>query len=161
MPDKLYVDTSFFIATQVSNHPFHQNALSALSRYQKETFYFSLLTIDEIIFTLLHYKQSPNEIEQLINDKILLIKNVKLLTYKPNINHFKQYIHLWKETGLKPRDAMHAYLMKINSIKILATYDADFKKTSKLFGFTLVGLPEKSEKLRRRQKTQPHPSPAA
>lgn len=142
MRDKVYVDTSFFIATQITNHPFHDVAVGILEEYKDSPFYFSLLTIDEIVFTLLHHRISPNEISNIITQKIVSIKNTRMIAYQNKMKQVEEYIHFWKSTPLGPRDAMHVYLMKQNSISTIATFDADFKRNRKKLGVKIIGLPE-------------------
>lgn len=142
MRDNVYVDTSFFIATQITNHPFHKNAVDVLGAYKDSPFYFSLLTIDEIVFTLLHHKVTPEEISNIITDKIIAIRNSKLIAYHNNMKQIKDYVDFWKNTNMQPRDAMHAYLMKLNRISKIATFDSDFKRNQKKLNITVIGLPE-------------------
>jgi predicted nucleic acid-binding protein len=149
MPDNVYVDTSFFIATQITNHPFHQEALTVLETHKDSPFYFSFLTIDEIVFTLLNHKITPPEIATIITNKIISIKNTRIVSFQNKIKYIQEYVDFWKETALKPRDAMHAYLMKLHSITTIATFDADFKRNRKKLGITIIGLPE----------VKPHKSP--
>ncbi len=142
MHGDVYVDTSFFIATQIENHPFHQEALDVLEEYKESSFYFSLLTIDEVIFTLLHHRISPAEIQKIISEKIVGIKNTKLIAYQNKLKQIDEYVDFWKTTPLGPRDAMHAYLMKQNKIDTIATFDADFKRCRKKLKIEIIGLPE-------------------
>lgn len=142
MRDDVYVDTSFFIATQITNHPFHKDALTVLKLYKDSPFYFSLLTIDEIIFTLLNHKITPTEISQIITEKIMDIKNTRLIAYQNKMKQIQEYVDFWKTAKLGPRDAMHVYLMKQNKIKTIATFDADFKRQRKKLEITIIGLPE-------------------
>src|SRR3989344_8647034 len=117
MRDDVYVDTSFFIATQITNHPFHDVALTVLDEYRDNLFYFSLLTIDEIVFTLSHHRIKPNEISTIMIEKIVSIKNARLIAYQNKMKQIEEYIEFWKTTPLGPRDAMHVYLMRQNKIK--------------------------------------------
>lgn len=142
MRDKVYVDTSFFIATQIANHPFHDVSTQVLEEYKDSPFYFSLLTIDEIIFTLSHHRFKPEEISTIINEKIVAIKNTRLVAYQNKMKQIGEYIDFWKSMPLGPRDAMHVYLMKQNDISTIATFDADFKRNRKKLGITIIGLPE-------------------
>lgn len=142
MRDDVYVDTSFFIATQIANHPFHKVACEALEIYKDAPFYFSLLTVDEIVFTLLNHHISPTEISTIITEKITAIKNTRLIAYQNKMKQIQEYVEFWKDHALKPRDAMHAYLMKMNNITKIATFDADFKRNRKKLGITIIGLPE-------------------
>lgn len=142
MRDNVYVDTSFFIATQIANHPFHDVAITVLEEYKDSLFYFSLLTIDEIVFTLLNHRITPNEISTIITEKIIAIKNTRLIAYQKRMKQIEEYIELWKSIPLGPRDAMHVYLMKQNKIATIATFDADFKRSRKKLGVKIIGLPE-------------------
>ena len=87
MHGDVYVDTSFFIATQIQNHPFHSEAVNVLETHKNSSFYFSLLTIDEIVFTMINHRITPAEISTIITEKIIAIKNAKLITYQ---NKMKQ-----------------------------------------------------------------------
>jgi predicted nucleic acid-binding protein len=142
MRDNVYVDTSFFIATQITNHPFHNEAVSILKKYINCPFYFSLLTLDEIVFTLLNHRFKSFEIVDIITKKIVSIKNTRLIAYQNNLKQIREYMDFWKDASLSPRDAMHVFLMKQNKIKTIATFDADFKRNRKKLGIEIIGLPD-------------------
>lgn len=143
--DNIYVDTSFFIATQVVNHPFHQDACKLLESHASCTFFFSLLTIDEIVFTLLKHKIRREKIAQIIKDKIIDIKNARILTYTNNMKQLETYINTWNETKLAPRDALHLYLMKSKNIRYMATFDKEFLRKQEDLKITVIGLHNKKE----------------
>lgn len=138
MPDKIYVDASFFIATQIINHPFHQESLRILKEYSESDLYFSLLTIDEIVYTLDKYKIDQNKIISVIREKIILIRNTKLLSYKDNVGQIENYLEVWRKTQLRPRDALHLYLMREAALENIATFDKDFIKNRKRLGIRVL-----------------------
>ena len=91
--------------------------------------YISILSIDECLHTLYKkYKLPKNKIEVLLYN-ILNIKNIRTVQ-TPRIR-LRKYINIWHITNLKPRDAAHLYLMRINEIKYIATSDKHFIKNQK------------------------------
>lgn len=137
----IYVDTSFFIATQVANHPFHGVACELLAMYESSTFFFSLLTIDEIVYTLQKHRIKRDQIPAIIHEKIIAIKNAKILTYKNGMKDLEEYVKTWNDTQLAPRDALHIYLMRSQKIKHLATFDKEFKRRQEQLGIEILALP--------------------
>lgn len=135
---KIYIDASFFIATQVINHPFHKKAGWFLKKMINDIFYFSLPTIDEIIYAFLQYQVDQETITSIINDKIVNIENVRLLNYPNDLYQIQSYLKIWNKSCLKPRDALHFYFMKVNNVKYLATFDNDFIKNEKKLGIKVV-----------------------
>ncbi|MBI4130741.1 type II toxin-antitoxin system VapC family toxin [Candidatus Roizmanbacteria bacterium] len=136
--DNVYIDTSFFIATQTANHPRHSRAVAILESCKKWRLFFSLLTIDEIMYTLLQFNLSRNRINTIIRDKILSIHNVHLITYPPDLKSIEKYLTIWGMTGLAPRDALHLYLMRTKKIQYLATFDLDFKRNQHKLGISVL-----------------------
>lgn len=137
-PDKIYVDSSFFVATQITNHPHHKRACKLVELCKKCRFFYSLLTIDEIVYTLSKFDISKNEIAAIVSEKICAIKNTKLITYKAGMKNLEEYVSLWAGTSLEPRDAMHAYFMKSQKIECIATFDHDFRKHQKKLGIKVL-----------------------
>jgi predicted nucleic acid-binding protein len=147
--ENIYVDTSFFIATQIINHPYYGQACQLLKEFEKSTFHFSLLTVDEIVFTLLKHKLPKGQIVAILEQKIIGIKNTKLVSYKTSMKQIHQYMESWMQSELAPRDAMHVYLMKSCKLSCIATFDADFRKQSKKLAITVIPQrPVRSERTR-------------
>ena len=139
-PDKLYVDCSFFVATQITNHPHHKRSSKLLQLLPDVQLYFSLLTIDEIMYTLSKFNIPRNEIFSIIKEKIISIQNTRIINYNSSIAQLESYINIWNETGMQPRDALHACLMKTHNIPCIATFDRDFRKIEKKLGIEVLTL---------------------
>ena len=80
-------------------------------------------------------KLPKNEIEVLLYD-ILNIKNIRTVQ-TPRVE-LRKYINIWHITNLKPRDAAHLYLMRINEIKYIATSDKHFIKNQKALEIKVI-----------------------
>jgi len=129
---KVYIDASFFVALQVINHPYHKQAKAKLSVFKNMGLYFSILTIDEVLHALSRYEKDKNTIKKIIEESILDVKNVEILGLVKKSQSIRKYLRVWLRFGLKPRDALHLYLMKENKINKIASFDSDFINNQKL-----------------------------
>lgn len=130
-PDRIYVDSSFFVATQIINHPHHKRAAKLVELCKDSSFHYSLLTIDEIVYVLSKFHIAKKEIASIIREHICAIKNTRLISYNTNIKTLEEYATLWSQNSLAPRDALHAYFMKMEKLTYIATFDNDFRRNQK------------------------------
>src|SRR3989344_5257466 len=131
MIDKVYIDANFFVSSKLKDHNFYLKATNKVQELGNSHLYFSLLTLDEIIHAFTKYKTSKKQIIRTVKRDIVNAKGIFLINYSTNTNEVDQSVKLWKSSGLKPRDALHLYLMKSNGIKKIATFDGDFIKKQK------------------------------
>lgn len=129
--EKIYFDASFIISLLTKEHVFNGAARNKLNVIQNQSIYISALTLDECVFNLNYYSKDKDITAGLINNLISDLDGLKELDQNVNFNSFKTYLSFWKQSRLKPRDAMHIFLMKQNKIKTIATFDKDFIKYQK------------------------------
>ena len=130
--DKIYLDSNFIIAALVSDHPQHPKSKEIIERHLKLKLLVSLLTLDEVIHTLnLAYNLSRLDLSFKV-ESFLNSKEVKLCDAITTFNNpIKQYLHLYVDYNLSPRDTLHYLMMKANKISHIATFDNDFIKNQK------------------------------
>ncbi len=138
MKDLIYLDASFFIATQIKEHIFHKQASKIFKNKMNESvFCYTALTIDEIIHALSRYLSKP-EIVLLIETNLFNMQSFLYLNTSLKYIDIKEYLNTWENTTLKPRDAMHYFFMQQNNITNIATFDTDFIKNKKRLGIEIL-----------------------
>ena len=136
--DKIYIDTNVFVALHFSGHKFYDLALNLKKRFIGNKLYLGFLTIDEILYTLSKYKISKKDSINIIKRGIVNSSDVTILPSPFESSEVLDYLYTYKKTSLKPRDSLHLYLMKINKIKKIATFDNDFIKKQKELGIEVL-----------------------
>lgn len=138
MKDLIYLDASFFIATQIKEHIFHKQASKIFkNKISESVFCYSGLTIDEILHALSRYL-SKSEIVAVINNNLFNMQSFLYLNTSLKYIDIKEYLSIWENTTLKPRDAMHYFFMQQNNIIKIATFDDDFIKNKKRLGIEII-----------------------
>ncbi|MDA1338445.1 MAG: type II toxin-antitoxin system VapC family toxin [bacterium] len=138
MKDLIYLDASFFIATQIKEHIFHKQASVTYQKFaNNSTFCFTSLTIDEVLHALSRYLSKP-QITEVIESKLLNTQSFLFLNTSLKYIDITEYLNIWENTPLKPRDAMHYFFMEQNNIHKMATFDTDFIKNKKRLGIEIA-----------------------
>src|SRR5258708_7722367 len=138
MTDKVYLDASFLIATQVSNHIFHQEAVRKLARMKKTTPVLSLFAVGETIYILRKLNVSKEQIVAMFKKNICSLDQLEVVSDGDGVEHISQYLDFWEKEQFKPTDAIHLFLMRSRGIKKLATFDADFIDREKELGIKMI-----------------------
>lgn len=126
---KVYLDASFFIASQVIENNLHQQARQKLNSLRSKTIYYSWLVLDEIIYVLEGgYNFNKKEVVKMVLSNLVDIANTEFISLDSSELEITKYLSSWQENFLKPRDTMHLFLMKEHNIKTIATFDQDFIK---------------------------------
>jgi predicted nucleic acid-binding protein len=134
MIDKVYLDSSFVIALQVTDHPFHIQALKQLSSLRESQLFISLFVIDEVIYVLKKYKLEKKKIVELLKENISVLANLNVIGYAGEKEIIEEYLYFWKKSKLQPTDTMHVFLMKKENIRHIATFDQDFADQQETLG---------------------------
>lgn len=138
MSRKIYVDASYFIAKQILEHPFHNEATVAGEKLAGSLLFVSFLAIDEIIYGLGKYRISKKEISIAVKEDLLEIEEARFIGSPSDVEEFASYLNFWEEATLRPRDTAHLYLMKKNNIDSIITYDRDFIDNQEQLGIKIV-----------------------
>ena len=138
MTDKIYLDANFIVASLIYDHPFHNHAVQKNEDLLNANLFTSFLVIDEIVYSLTKYNLPKESIKNLLTDHLLLIENLSLIREPTEIQSLNEYLKDWISFNLKPRDAMHHFLMKIEGIRNMATFDSDFIKNADKLGIKIV-----------------------
>ncbi len=138
MKDCIYCDSSFIIASMVSNHLNHEKAVELIKNLKPTLLCISPLVIDEVIYGLRVYGFDKDNIRSELKKRISGINLLEILPIIIDNARIDSYLNLWVNTNLKPRDAMHIFIMKQNGIKNIATFDNDFLKNNKELGINVI-----------------------
>lgn len=133
-----YLDANFYVALQIIKHPFHDAAVKALKKYPNLIVYYSILTLDEIIFSLTKYNFDKDVIHQNIYENLFNNPRMFDLPLNSNRDFLDSYLQTWSDNNLKPRDAMHYFFMQQNNIFRIATFDSDFIKNKQKLGIEVI-----------------------
>jgi predicted nucleic acid-binding protein len=128
MTDKVYLDASFVIPLLVKEHPYHTQGFVISKYLQQCDVYISPLLLDEVMYSLTKYRLTREYIAKTIKNNILTKSNVRVVNLDDTIEDLQNFLIYWKNSGLKPRDAMHMFIMRQNKVKKIATFDEDFIK---------------------------------
>jgi len=126
-----YLDANFFIASQITSHPFYNSVQRVLTRNETVLLCYSILTLDEVLYTFTKYKTDKEIICKTLKTNLLDNPKMIKLIQGNNPIFYEEYLETWKNSGLKPRDAMHLHYMQQNHITKIATFDEDFIKNKK------------------------------
>jgi predicted nucleic acid-binding protein len=133
----VYLDSSFLIAYIIKEHRFNSDAVNILKKYISGKFYISYLTIDEALYYMKDHFSDKIEIRDKFKDIVSALE-IEFIGVESNSYLVNKYIDHWIDTGLKPRDAMHLFIMKENNIKDLASFDNDFIKSKKKYNIEII-----------------------
>ncbi len=133
-----YLDANFYVALQLIKHPFHDKSVEVLKKYPNLSVYYSILTLDEIIFSLTKYNFDKDIIYQNIYENLFDNPRMFDLPLNSNRDFLDSYLQTWSDNNLKPRDAMHYFFMQQNNITKIATFDTDFIKNKKRLGIEIL-----------------------
>ena len=138
--NKVYLDASLFIALQFEDHVNRDKAMIKWEYIIKKKYriYVSSLTLDEISYLLNKIVGSKQIVSDKIKNHLLNNLNTKVADIDWNINKCAVYMNFWEKCNLKPRDAMHVFIMKSNQIRAIATLDDDFTKHQKILGIEVI-----------------------
>src|SRR3989338_1605281 len=133
-----YLDANFYVALQIIKHPFHNTSIKILKKYPNLIVCYSILTLDEIIFSLTKYNFDKNIIYQNIYENLFDNPRMFNLPLNSNKDFLESYLQTYTDNSLKPRDAMHYFFMQQNNITNMATFDTDFIKNKKRLGIEIL-----------------------
>jgi predicted nucleic acid-binding protein len=128
MAKKMYLDSNFFVASQLDFHTWHTAAVEQMQTLENVEIYISWLVIDEILHAFRKYGVTKEVAVGLVTERLLHVTAVVILPTESNTVYLERYLHLWQKTLLKPRDAMHFFLMKQAGVKEILTFDKQLKK---------------------------------
>jgi len=126
MNDRVYLDASFIVSSQIQQNPHFQKADRIAKELIDKSLYISYLVIDEVMHGLGKYGMDKRVIYKFIVLELIEANNVTLLVNKPMKQDLKTFMRFWGKTSLQPRDAMHIFLMKEHGISTIASFDRDF-----------------------------------
>ena len=126
----IYLDTNIFLLPLFGTDKASRVCLSLLQDLSEEKLSAgtSTLTWDEFLYTLQNHWGIEKALE--LSQNFLITPNLVFFPATEEIINKAQI--LVKEKGLKPRDAIHAATAIHNSIKEIASDDADFDKIKEL-----------------------------
>lgn len=126
---KCYLDASFFVALQVVGHVHREKAEEKLDKLSQNqtTICYSWLMIDEAIHVLhSYYDFSKEKVAFAVKESLIEATNSQLVTNLVQEEKLLKYLRFWQKNKLRPRDALHLFLIKQHKIKTIATFDQDF-----------------------------------
>lgn len=125
---RIYVDASFLISALIKDHEFNRRAEIIVKGDGNAVFYYSLLTLDETLYTIeKNYKSHKIPLKEGLK-QMLNSSNIKLISYTEDHKTVLDLIKIIENYNLRPRDASHFLIMNQNHLTIMATFDNDFIK---------------------------------
>ncbi len=137
MKDLIYLDASVLVALLVEYHPLHTRATHIFDKIRNRPKTISYLVLDEVIYALTKYKYEKSEVSQKL-ETLILFGDFSFIGLENENASIKNYLKLWSNHSLHPRDAMHVAIMKENRIKTIATIDTDFIKHKESLSIKIV-----------------------
>ncbi len=131
----IYLDANIFVFAFLESGNYGQSFRKILGMVEEQKIFASTsaLTIDEVLWVL--SKEIPKNEAISACKSILNIKGLKILVVDKNT--ISESLNIVENYNLKPRDAIHIAVMKINKIKEILSEDSDFDKIKEIKHYNL------------------------
>jgi len=132
---KFYLDSNVFIYAILDRGEKGEAAGKILDAMENEKFSgaTSQITFEEIVFVVWKEKGKDNAIEA--GKSFLELNNLEIISVERRTDFLG--LEVMKETGLKPRDALHLASMELADLTEMVTEDSDFQKIGEIKKYTL------------------------
>ena len=132
---KFYLDSNVFIYAILDRGEKGETAGKILEAMQSEKFsgVTSQITFEEIVFVVWKEKGKDNAIEA--GKSFLELNNLEIIAIDRRTDFIG--LEVMKETGLRPRDALHLASMEIAGLPEMVTEDSDFQKIGEIKKYSL------------------------
>ena len=124
--ERVYLDSNFFISAATDLAEEGEKARAVLKKITEGTYKPSTaaLTIDEVLWIIQKEKDKTFAYESA--QAILSIASLEIIAVDREI--IRKSLEIYKNEGLRPRDAIHLAAMRTQKIAILMSMDTDFEK---------------------------------
>lgn len=132
MKNTIYLDASAIVALCIEDHPYRDSVVETIHKMPSSmTYAYSFLGLDESIYVLHRSGLTKKIAIKVITEIIIDANETKLVSSNTENQSAADYLWVWNEYKIKPRDALHLHIMNEHKIKKILTLDKDFVKLQK------------------------------
>lgn len=134
-----YLDANFLVSLLIDIHPFYERARRINLDISQSRKFISFLVIDELLHSLGYYMQNKKDIAAIVSN-LVEESDLRICEHILSKESFDidNYLGTWIDSGLRPRDAMHLYLVRSLKLDGIVSLDSDFIKNADQLGIEVI-----------------------